>query len=414
MSLLTNLSLTPCFRQHPHPISLYIQQVTDESHNCDLLQIFDFCINTLAVPVLSTFFGPIGTLSSIATGEALHTTNLMVCHNQSLNEAFFTNSFERSLSLAIKVGALSLSFLPATTQTAKQIAQASDLLDDQVMVDPNFGVKAFNDLKELDSLTSTKEMVTIFESSKNTFTFLGRIVASVASSFSYFFQVRAEIEKRELNQMNHLIKQTSIMSVDDIQKYVSKFKLFHIDSKTVCNPFLNAVYDLKFIEALQKMKAYPNPYDLDGKTPIHLAVIYRKPESLKLLLSNPEAQVDLRDHDYKTPLYYAVSLEDLNSMKLLVNAGASVDEEKGEQSFIHKAFFKKSFEMLEILSQGKNFDINAKGENGATVLFNAVASEKDDWVQALLALGANPDIQNYDGLSPRELTKMKEKDYFER
>ena len=56
---------------------------------------------------------------------------------------------------------------------------------------------------------------------------------------------------------------------------------------------------------------------------------------------------------------------------------------------------------------GKGADVNARDEDGSSVLWRAVASARgrDEMVRFLLENGARADLANFAGVTPRELAE---------
>jgi len=66
-----------------------------------------------------------------------------------------------------------------------------------------------------------------------------------------------------------------------------------------------------------------NMKDGDGQTSLHLAVINRKPEILRILVKIKTAMIDSRDNSDRTALHYAVFENDIESTKILIDHHAN-------------------------------------------------------------------------------------------
>jgi ankyrin repeat protein len=107
-----------------------------------------------------------------------------------------------------------------------------------------------------------------------------------------------------------------------------------------------------------------------GATPIHEAT--KKPEKLKLLLKSG-AKTEKTEKHGKTPIFSAVNHKNLESVKILIDAD------------------------VEINIQDK------KMEN--TPLHEAVQTSQHDIAEILLINGANQEIENKNGKTPKDLLK---------
>lgn len=69
---------------------------------------------------------------------------------------------------------------------------------------------------------------------------------------------------------------------------------------------------------------------------------------------------------------------------------------------LHAAMFQKNIKVVQMLVD-YGLDVNAIGpKNGYTPLHDAVWGNNPEAIRFLLSKGANPDIKNHDGLTPKE------------
>lgn len=120
------------------------------------------------------------------------------------------------------------------------------------------------------------------------------------------------------------------------------------------------------------------------------------------------ANVNTKDELGRTPLMHAV-LDDEASMEivqLLLNLGADVNSYDDDQHWttLHFAARDQKFEMVDmLLSNGAIVD--AKDIFGNTPLWRCVMNGKPQGkiVLRLLQAGANPDMKNLRGVSPKDI-----------
>jgi ankyrin repeat protein/WD40 repeat protein len=153
--------------------------------------------------------------------------------------------------------------------------------------------------------------------------------------------------------------------------------------------------DLKAAEGLIKSGSDLNFRHLKGYTPLHVAVLQGKEESVRFLIGMG-AQVDAKDEFGNTPLHLAAKLGHTALIALLIEKGASINavnnESKGEtakseKTPLHKAVENGRIEAVRMLID-KGADINAKcryhNMDGTTPLH--IASEMGNMSIALLLL----------------------------
>lgn len=142
-----------------------------------------------------------------------------------------------------------------------------------------------------------------------------------------------------------------------------------------CGPSIhNAVAknDLDTVKALLAQdKGYCDARDRIGKTPLHFAVTFARPEILSELLA-AGCDVNAADDTGMTPLHVAAFIGLPPAVPILVEAGA---------------------------------DIERTDKFGDTPLHTAAMRGMTGAVEALLAAGAKTDPKNNDGLTPKQLAE---------
>ncbi|HTI10733.1 MAG TPA: ankyrin repeat domain-containing protein [Puia sp.] len=98
--------------------------------------------------------------------------------------------------------------------------------------------------------------------------------------------------------------------------------------------------------------------------------------------------------------------DDVKAAGLFKKYGAGIDDGSGGDSPFLAAFTWKKFNVMEwFLKNGA--DVNFRDKEGNTALFYAVKKKyKIGLIGLLLQFGADPDIENQQGISPRKLAEM--------
>ena len=105
-------------------------------------------------------------------------------------------------------------------------------------------------------------------------------------------------------------------------------------------------------------------------------------------------------------LYAAGWWEDIDILDLLIRAGATIDVAGGDTPFLACWCWRK-FEAAKFLAL-KGADVNFKDKNGRTALHLGVEKEFDPaLLKWLVQHGASPDIEDHDGVTPRQKASRK-------
>ena len=114
--------------------------------------------------------------------------------------------------------------------------------------------------------------------------------------------------------------------------------------------------------------------DRDGRSILFLLVINGRLRALDAAIKNG-ADVNIRDKNGWTPLHFAAQSFACNEAELLIRGGASIDEvDKFGNSALWRAVF---------CSEGRG-----------------------DFIKLLMKYGADPDLENESGVSPRKLASF--------
>lgn len=177
--------------------------------------------------------------------------------------------------------------------------------------------------------------------------------------------------------------------------------------------------------------------DQDGRTPIHWAVSFDRPELLDMLLKATKVDLDdLQDDSGWTPVHISASIDDLDMFKKLVereprpdidnrtgtgqtclhyavskgyndmvdylinecHASARIKDKK-KQYALHRAAATGSMRLASILIKAKS-PLNGQDIYGFTPLHEALSEGHGDLAIYLVKAGADPNIEDLDGQTP--------------
>jgi hypothetical protein len=139
-------------------------------------------------------------------------------------------------------------------------------------------------------------------------------------------------------------------------------------------------------------------------TPLHQAILRRKPDIVALLL-DAGADLNAPDNANRTPLSMAVERGDATIVTLLLarHADATRRDRTGWTA-LHHAAAKNQIEIARLLLDA-GVDPNALSELGGTPLHEAAAGASAAMVQLLLTRGANPAIRSKPGVTALDLAR---------
>jgi len=161
----------------------------------------------------------------------------------------------------------------------------------------------------------------------------------------------------------------------------------------------------------------PNIKDKYGNTPMHLAALRNNHTALlELLKARKKIDINAINDEGNTALHNAVLKGNADSMAILLlhhadttikdkrgHTALTVTDNKGNTPFHLTARLmidgKNLSDLIKILITNR-LDINAKNNDGQTVLHVAVTAKQFDLVQELLDNGADPKIKDNNGITP--------------
>ena len=173
-------------------------------------------------------------------------------------------------------------------------------------------------------------------------------------------------------------------------------KSFHFEGGTPMTYGIDTANSLDVVKALvEEGGASVTKPNLDGSTPMHLAVSHQNLEMAKYFLARG-ANVNVRDMQERTPLNYLLNkgyVIQLPMIAFLIKNGADVEAQDrvGRTPLQNAVIFSHNPIVDFLLQNGAN--INSRGTSGRTVLHRVVALQKIrsiDTVKFLLERGADP------------------------
>lgn len=154
----------------------------------------------------------------------------------------------------------------------------------------------------------------------------------------------------------------------------------------------------QIVEELIKLGVNPNSLDYRYGSALHLA---QNPDVVDALIK-AGANVNARSNWQQTTLH---TVKNAEIARILIKAGADVNAKTPHSDTpLHTA---SSAETAHIFIAA-GADLNATNNEGDTPLYEAIQNRKVDVVEELLNAGANPNIRNRKGWTPRVLLNSSE------
>ncbi len=136
--------------------------------------------------------------------------------------------------------------------------------------------------------------------------------------------------------------------------------------------------------------------DTYGNTPLHLACYNGQGEAVRVLLENPDIDINAVNDMGVTALHMAVESANIRITEMLIKAGADIEErDNNGDTFLHMAARQKKIQLVHILVKN-GIDVSAANKFGETPLIcackaNEYQKPSSDIVSLLLEYGAEVD-----------------------
>ena len=160
-----------------------------------------------------------------------------------------------------------------------------------------------------------------------------------------------------------------------------------------------AAENVSDIEKLIKEGADVNTYNTEGVTPLILAAVFNKPESVKTLLKY-SPKLDEVTMNFETALLIAVKYNLDSIAEPLIRAGADIDfADNHGASPLHYAALYGYIGLTDMLLY-YDASIDSKSDEGFTPLHTAILAGYPDIASLLIDNGANMEARDNDGDTP--------------
>jgi len=179
-----------------------------------------------------------------------------------------------------------------------------------------------------------------------------------------------------------------------------------VNSKSILDIAIkkNNIYILRIL-LLIKDSNYLNSLNKDGITPLILAIQYSKIEIVKMLLDNPNIDINIQDKNGHTALIHAITNNKIEIVKMLLdhpNIDINFQNKNGNTALIH-AISNNKIEIVKMLLDHPNIDINFQNKNEYTALIYAIDQNNIEILKILLD-NPNIDVNNKNKFGHTALT----------
>lgn len=143
-----------------------------------------------------------------------------------------------------------------------------------------------------------------------------------------------------------------------------------------------------------------NVRDIKGRTALHNAVAYARPQVVELYLDHG-AEINAKDNEGLTPLWGVLADRDIQMLKLVIGQGANVNAVSGDgRTPLCVAVESGEFAVVKYLHEAGG-DIHFRNENGETLLHRAISTNMSlfELVEYLVTHGIDINARTLEGES---------------
>ena len=145
------------------------------------------------------------------------------------------------------------------------------------------------------------------------------------------------------------------------------------------------------VTAALKNVVSPNIQDAKGNTGLHVALLEGMPAAARVLLEQPQIDVNALNKAGESPLMMAALKGNVDVARILIERGAAIN--KSGWTPLHYAATGGNVDIMNMLLN-KGAQLDARSPNGTTPLMMAARYGSTQAVELLLQKGADPKLAN--------------------
>jgi ankyrin repeat protein len=222
--------------------------------------------------------------------------------------------------------------------------------------------------------------------------------------FFYFFCCL--LFSQEQSSQSFKLEPELVQILNQVQENNALLQTVLKDGDTVLNIFIYADADLELIKYLVSLGADVNLKDINGYTPLHLAVERDRKDLVEYLLglgAKPNLKTNLSS---STPMHLAAESSSPEILAILLERDVECDVlDSHDNSPLHLAVSNNKLENVQKLLQACS-EVNFVNNNRQTPLHLAVEVDQIDMVNDLLQAGADPNARDVLNKSPLDYVQL--------
>lgn len=157
------------------------------------------------------------------------------------------------------------------------------------------------------------------------------------------------------------------------------------------------------VTAALKNVVSPNIQDAKGNTGLHVALLEELPSAARVLLEQPQIDVNVVNKAGENPLMMAALRNNVDVARTLIERGAAIN--KSGWTPLHYAVTGGNADIITMLLD-KGAQIDARSPNGTTPLMMAARYGSTKAVELLLQKGADPKLTNEQNLTALDFARL--------